>query len=70
MKIDRTGEIYKFEDGSFMEIIEYFSAKNITIRFNDGSIMSNVKYCRFSDGAIKNSNTPNVFFCSRCFLCL
>lgn len=61
MKIDRTGEVYTFEDGSFMQIIEYFSAKNITIRFNDGTIMNNVKYYRFSDGAIKNSNIPNVY---------
>jgi hypothetical protein len=58
---DRTGEVYTFSDGRTMEIIEYFSARNITIKFNDGTVMKNVKYYRFTDGSIKNSNVSFVY---------
>jgi hypothetical protein len=37
------------------------NAKNITIKFNDGTIMKKVKYYRFTDGSIKNSNIPFAY---------
>lgn len=58
---DRTGEVYTFSDGRTMTIIKYFNAKNITIQFEDGTIMQNVKYYRFTDGLIKNSNHPSIY---------
>jgi len=59
-KIDRTGEVYNFEDGSFMQIIEYISNNNITIQFDDGSIIKKRSYKCFKKGSIKNLNKPSV----------
>jgi hypothetical protein len=58
---DRTGEIYTFEDGRTVEIIEYFSARNITIKFNDGVVLNKIQYGNFNIGNIRNFNMPNVF---------
>lgn len=58
--IDRTGEVYIFSDGRTMKITEYFNNKNISVMFNDGSIVSNRYYEHFLSGAIKNNNRPIV----------
>lgn len=59
--IDRTGEVYVFENGVNMEIIEYFNTKNMTVKFSDGTVIHNVVYSNFSRGQVKNLNTPSVF---------
>lgn len=54
--INRIGEKYDFNDGSWMEIIEYFSRRNITVRFSDGTEVKKCYYGNFSRGAISNPN--------------
>lgn len=60
-KIDRTGEIYNFEDGRNMQIIEYFSARNVTIKFNDETIIKNITYRCFRLGKVENFNNKSIF---------
>ena len=57
---DRTGEFYTFKDGRTMEIIKYFKAIDITVKFNDGTIVKNVRHGNFIRGNIKNLNNPNI----------
>ena len=48
----RVGERYLTNEGYWVEIIEYFTALNSTIRFDDGTIVYNIKYSRFEKGTI------------------
>lgn len=48
----RVGERYLTNEGDWVEIIEYFTALNATIRFDDGTIVRNIKYSRFEKGTI------------------
>lgn len=48
----RIGERWLTNEGYWVEIIEYFTALNCTIRFDDGIIMHNIKYSRFKKGTI------------------
>lgn len=59
--IDRTGEVYVFQDGRNMEIIEYFSAHNITVKFCDGGVVYGKMYSDFIKGNIKDLNKP--YYC-------
>ena len=45
-------------DGQVMECIEYFSNTNITVRFEDGTIVYNKPVSSFLKGTIKNPNVP------------
>lgn len=56
----KIGEVYVFENGHKMEVIEYFGAKNITIKFDDGVIYKNATYDNFINGRVKNYNYPIV----------
>ena len=57
---DRTGEVYTFSDGRTMEIIKYYNTDDITVVFNDMSIVCNQRYSKFKIGQIKNWNNPIV----------
>lgn len=48
----RVGEKWLTNEGYWVEIIEYFTALNCTIIFDDGVIMYNIKYSRFEKGTI------------------
>ena len=56
IKIDRTGEIGVSNFGEKMEIIDYISSSDITVKFEDGTIVSGKTYGCFKDGKIKNPN--------------
>lgn len=53
----------KFTDkkGNSFTIIEYFNNANVTVQFEDGTIVKNRQLGNIKDGNIKNLNTPNVF---------
>lgn len=44
-----------------MTIIEYRKAIDMTVQFEDGTVVKKVAYKEFSSGAIKNLNHPSVF---------
>lgn len=53
---DRCGEITKNNEGYSMKIIEYLGNNNITVQFEDGTIVKHKQYSNFKKGAIlKNS---------------
>lgn len=58
---NRVGEKYITNEGFKIEIIEYFSALNCTIKFEDGCIIKNTRYDHIKEGAIKNPNKKSVF---------
>lgn len=55
-KIERKGETNVMHNGQTATIIEYFNNKNITIQFEDGTVVKNKKYSRFLSGNIGNPN--------------
>ncbi len=55
-KKERIGESRKMKCGLTATIIEYFTTKNITVQFEDGTILKNKKYSRFLEGSIRNPN--------------
>lgn len=59
--MDRTNEKYKTREGYTIEIIKYINARNSTIRFDDGQVLSNVLFSHIKAGDIKNYNHPSVF---------
>lgn len=51
--IDKVGERYLTNTGHEMEILEYNSHKNCTVRFNDGVILKNKEYRKIKKGEIR-----------------
>lgn len=47
IKTDRVGEKVLQKNGMTAEIIEYHRSSNITVRFEDGKIVSHVSYYNF-----------------------
>lgn len=60
-KIDRTGEVGINNQGCKMKIIEYRNSMSIDIKFEDGTIVNNIRYDHFKDQSVKNNNYPEVF---------
>lgn len=58
---DRTGEQKILKCGSLVTIKKYYTAKNITIIYDDNTIIENVSYINFKLGRLKNFNKPNLF---------
>lgn len=54
--IDRTGEINRATNGQLMEIIEYINSSNITVKFEDNTIVKEKSYASFKSGSIANPN--------------
>ena len=59
---DRTGEIYSTKEGYKITIIEYISAMNCIILFNDtnNTILKNIQYSHIKEGAVRNPFHPSV----------
>ena len=57
---DRIGETINSNYGK-ATIVEYFGNNNITIKFEDGTIIKNVKYSHFKEGKIRNPNYPSFY---------
>lgn len=60
-KINKVGEINRMNNGQLAEIIEYENKNNITIKFEDGTILSNIQYGNFKRGCVKNPYIPTLF---------
>ncbi len=61
-KIKHIGESTTASNGQTMTIIEWKRADNITVKFEDGTIVKDKQYSSFREGKIKN---PNVLFDAR-----
>ncbi len=48
-------------NGMEAEIIEYFNAYDITVRFSDGTIVKHAKYSNFKRGKISHSSYSTKF---------
>lgn len=57
----RIGEKHKTNEGYEIEIIEYFRYSDITIKFENGYIVTNNTYQNFKNGEIKNPYHPSVY---------
>jgi hypothetical protein len=57
---DRKGEKYVTNEGYTVEIIECFSAVNMSIRFESGIILYNLEFGDIKDGSIKNPYHKSV----------
>lgn len=58
--INRVGEKHLTNEGYTIEIIEYFRKDNCTVRFEDGTIITNVQYEHIKGKGIKNPNHKSV----------
>jgi len=58
---NRVGESNINFQGLKMTILEYRKATDLTIQFEDGTIVKKTAYKEFSSGSIKNLNHPSVF---------
>lgn len=57
---NRTGEKYITYQSYIIEIIEYFSNRDVTIQFEDGLILKNKVYSDIKNGKIKNPFHPTI----------
>jgi hypothetical protein len=58
---NRVGEKYVNKEGQEAEIIEYESSLNVTVRFEDNAIVSNLQYDNIKRGAFKNPYIKNIY---------
>lgn len=58
---NRFGELNVNFQGLNMKIVEYRKAIDLTVQFDDGTIVNKVSYGEFSRGSIKNLNYPSIF---------
>ncbi len=61
IRTDRIGKTYLVSNGDMVEIIEYFSNRNITLLFSDGTITKNNFFSSLKRGSIKNPNHLSVY---------
>ncbi len=61
MKKIRIGEKFTTNEGYLVEIIEYFSKSDCTIKFEDGSILKNKEYGNIKTGRIKNPKHRSLY---------
>jgi hypothetical protein len=60
--LDRIGKVLETKFGEVFKIIEYISSRNCTIQFEDGFIMTNIRYSHALDGNIKKLNRVSAIF--------
>lgn len=53
--VNHVGEIWTSNRGETCEIIELINTKNVTVKFNDGTILYNLNYYDVKDGNIRKS---------------
>jgi hypothetical protein len=58
---NRIGEEYINKEGHRAEIIKYESSLNVTVKFEDGTIINNLQYDNIKKGAFKNPHIKNIF---------
>ncbi len=58
---NRVGEIYKMKRGDILTIVEYFSARNCTVQFEDGTKLKNIQFSAINVGSVVNKTSPSVF---------
>lgn len=58
---NRVGEKFITNKGYNIEIVEYFGAKNCSIKFNDGLILKNIQYDKIKRGKIANPHHRSVY---------
>lgn len=51
-KLDRVGERYLTNEGHWIEIVEYFNKKAITVQFDDGLTLKDRCYCNIKKGSV------------------
>lgn len=61
IKLNRTGEKYFSPVHGYIEIINYYSAYNSTIKFDDGTILENIIFNHIKNDNIKNPNKPIIY---------
>ena len=57
----RIGEVSTSKQGYKLEIVEYFSAINISVKIDNKYIIPNIRYDHFKDRTIRNPYHPSVF---------
>ena len=61
-RIDRTGEVNVNKYGTKMKIVEYYSAKNIIVEFQDEhKYRVHTEYKNFKEGAVRNVYDKSVY---------
>lgn len=56
----RVGEKHHNQQGLVMTIIEYFTSRDVTIQFEDGTICQHLRYGNVCRGHVKHPNTLNA----------
>jgi hypothetical protein len=57
----RIGEVHRTNEGYNVEIIEYFNAKNCTVRFEEGNVLKNIQYDNLKRNSLKNPFHKSVY---------
>lgn len=57
---DLVGKKFKTNQGCELEVIEYISHKNITIKFSNGHIETGIQHSAIKNGNVKNRMFPSV----------
>ena len=60
-RTNRQGEIHTNNDKEYLQIIQYNGVNDCTVKFEDGTILKNVKYHNILSGGVKNNNRKSVF---------
>ena len=60
-KNSHIGESIKASNGQIMTIIDWIRCNNITVKFEDGTVVNNVQYSSFIQGRVKNPSKLFVF---------
>jgi hypothetical protein len=55
-----SGKKFMMNNGQELEIIEYFNSKNVTIKFDNGHIRTNMDYHQVKAGKVKNPQLASV----------
>lgn len=58
---ERSGKCYQSKNFGVIKIIEYFTSRNCTIQFEDGTILKDVNYYSILKGGATNPNQPSVY---------
>ncbi len=59
--ISRLGETYINNSLQSLTIVEYFSRRNCTVEFEDGTIVKNINFSNIKTGGIINPNFPYLY---------
>ena len=55
-RTNRQGEVHTNNDKEYLQIIQYNGVNDCTVKFEDGTILKNVKYHNILSGGVKNNN--------------